>query len=143
MSNADQYMQEIAARRAARTQTTQVPGQPAHEVTVEQGSTPLARPSAAGVGQIDASMRGVNDTQVKRVHTEATTQIKMDDNKPENVVAIGALKLYPNPIANGFERNATKGGHDSHFVFVDGVRIHSEKAVGAIYEALLAEQEGK
>ena len=145
IGNHDALVNEIINRNKPRTVTTEVPGQRAHTVTVEQGQDAVAPSSAAGPGQIDASMRGVNDTQALRVHGPETTQIEMPSSEPkaETVVTIGALQVYPNQIGNGYERNLTRGGNDTHFVMIDGERVHGEHAVGAIYDALLAEQNSK
>lgn len=127
---------------------------------VETGTEPIPAPSFAQQGQADATVRFQNDAASELAAREAARlpvnhgsegkpgqpvpdRIVMPSNEPpaDTIVTVGELQICPNPIQNGFERNATKDGHASHFVFLNGERVDGASAVGVIYEALLAAQQ--
>ena len=138
--NQDQMFAEIIARKQARTQTTNVPGQPEHVVVVEQGSDPLPRSEPAN----DVSFRGSNnDKPVAKLHGPEVTQLEQPDPTPkaDEVVTIGNLSIAVNKLT-GWEAQFTRGGFASHFVTQDGVRVHENRALAVVFEAIRELQAG-
>jgi len=122
-----------------------------HPIVVEQGQDALPPSSPAAAGQTNASLT-FDAAEANRADAAqraeaaakkaAVKEVLMPSSDPvaDLIVTVGPLQIYPNPIQNGWERNATKDGHASHFVMFDGERVAGPNAVGVIYEALLLAQ---
>ena len=121
---------------------------------IENGTDKLAPSSPASAGQVDATLRfdaaEANRADKTLREEEAAKRrsvqhIEQPSNEPaeDAVVTLGNLTLFPNPLANTYEAQFTRGGTASYIVARDGQWLLPGEAVQAVYEALKAAQSDK
>lgn len=131
----------------------QIPGRKtnAFPITIENGTEVAQKPSAVAMGQIPSNVSDVMTPEGQaqeradylatrgRSHAPQSIQMPNTDADPAQDLIVGDVTIRRS-LVGGFERSFTKNPSDFD-VFKGEDLIHPSKAVGAIYDALLALQD--